>query len=192
MRRLIYLSIQIIHSFQRHAIIIKVLYTFKGGREKRVPVRAEHREIRQTFSPPLFLSLFLCLLTVQARWSNSKNLEDDPIRRWDQRGRYDERRKVISHLRSWEWNEERAFFFLLHSGMSNGIIQSQLPQFIGWLKSSDFIRAKSYRRAACSAPRAELFLHVRVCTYSASVTQRTWLFPSLRRAVICISTGFVM
>lgn len=33
-----------------------------------------------------------------------------------------ERRKVISHLRSREWSAERAFFFLLHSGMSNGII----------------------------------------------------------------------
>lgn len=30
---------------------------------------------------------------MQARWSNSKNLQDDPIRRWDQRGRYDRAEK---------------------------------------------------------------------------------------------------
>jgi len=30
---------------------------------------------------------------MQARWSNSKNLQDDPIRRWDPRGRYDRAEK---------------------------------------------------------------------------------------------------
>lgn len=45
-----------------------------------------------SFSPFPSASFSLSL-SVQARWSNWKNLEDDPIRRWYQRGRYDRAEK---------------------------------------------------------------------------------------------------
>src|SRR5436309_10198932 len=44
----------------------------------------------------IYLSIYLSVslfLDVQARWSNSKNLEDDPIRRQDQHERYDQAEK---------------------------------------------------------------------------------------------------
>lgn len=50
----------------------------------------------KSLNPPLSLSLFFFSLfpgEVRARRSNSKNLEDDPIRRRDQRGRYDRAEK---------------------------------------------------------------------------------------------------
>lgn len=92
MRRLIYLSIQIIHSFlqRRRMTIIEVLYTFKGRREKST---VRNREISFPISFLLSLSHSRLFLSMQARWSNSKNLQDDPIRRWDQRGRYDRAEK---------------------------------------------------------------------------------------------------
>lgn len=120
-RRLIRLSIQISHSSLRRLrqLSRRRIHSKKGV--KRLPVGSNSRArstVKSSRPLSLFLSNILSLpvpFAVRARWSNSKNLEDDPIRRRDQRGRY-ERRKVISHLRSREWDSERAFFSLLHSG----------------------------------------------------------------------------